>query len=48
MMTVQKLRDGWASGRPALGLWAAVPSAFAAEMMAVEGVSYICVTSSTG
>jgi 4-hydroxy-2-oxoheptanedioate aldolase len=48
MVTGKFLREQWAAGNAALGLWAAVPSAFAAELMAIDGVSYVCVDQQHG
>jgi 2-keto-3-deoxy-L-rhamnonate aldolase RhmA len=37
------LRDTLKVGGVATGLWAAIPSDFAAELMIVPGVDYVCV-----
>lgn len=42
MSTAMSLRQKWQRGEPAFGAWAALPSAFAVELMAQEGISYVC------
>jgi 4-hydroxy-2-oxoheptanedioate aldolase len=42
------LREVWAEGRTAFGLWAAIPSAFSAELVAGAGVDYVCVDQQHG
>lgn len=42
MSTAMSLREKWQRGEPAFGAWAALPNAFAVELMAQEGISYIC------
>src|SRR5947207_4644853 len=37
MSTARSLRDKWARGETAFGVWAALPDAFAAELMCVLG-----------
>ena len=48
MSTAQSLRDKWASGGTAFGVWAALPDAFAAELMCVPGVDYVCIDQQHG
>jgi len=48
MNTARSLRDKWARGETAFGVWAALPDAFAAELMCVDGVDYICVDQQHG
>src|SRR5437764_13434748 len=48
MSTARSLRDKWARGETAFGVWAALPDAFAAELMCVLGVDYICVDQQHG
>ncbi len=47
-MLVSKLREGWKKGKPAFGFWAALPSAFATELMAAPGLDYLCVDQQHG
>ncbi len=42
------LRDLWARGKPAFGVWAALPSGFAAELVCVAGVDYVCIDQQHG
>lgn len=42
------LREVWAEGRTAFGLWAAIPSSFSAELVAGAGVDYVCVDQQHG
>src|SRR5256886_2185794 len=48
MSTARSLRDKFAKGETAFGVWAALPDAFAAELMCVGGVDYICVDQQHG
>ena len=48
MNTARSLRDKLARGETVLGVWAALPDAFAAELMCVDGVDYICVDQQHG
>src|SRR6267142_430064 len=48
MNTARSLRDKFARGETAFGVWAALPDAFAAELMCVGGVDYICVDQQHG
>jgi 4-hydroxy-2-oxoheptanedioate aldolase len=42
------LRTKWSRGEVAFGAWAAIPSAFAAELMCVDGVDYVCIDQQHG
>src|SRR5215207_6282535 len=42
------LREVWAEGRTAFGVWAAIPSSFSAELVAGAGVDYVCVDQQHG
>lgn len=42
------LRQAWKNGHRALGAWAAVDSAFSAELMCVPGVDYVCIDQQHG
>ncbi len=48
MSTARSLRDKLARGETVFGVWAALPDAFAAELMCVDGVDYICVDQQHG
>jgi 4-hydroxy-2-oxoheptanedioate aldolase len=37
------IREVWSAGRPALGAWLMVPSAFSAEIIAHAGYDWVCV-----
>src|SRR5438552_18491508 len=37
------VREAWAAGRPALGAWLTIPSAFAAEIVAHSEFDWVCV-----
>jgi 4-hydroxy-2-oxoheptanedioate aldolase len=37
------VREAWAAGRPALGAWLVIPSAFSAEIIAHAGYDWACV-----
>jgi len=43
-----ELRDALRAGRSATGLWAAIPSDFAVELMTVPGIDYVCVDQQHG
>jgi 4-hydroxy-2-oxoheptanedioate aldolase len=47
-VTKNPLREVWAEGRTAFGLWAAIPSSFSAELIAGAGVDYVCVDQQHG
>lgn len=42
------LREVWEAGKTVFGLWAGVPSSFAAELLAGTGVDYVCVDQQHG
>jgi 4-hydroxy-2-oxoheptanedioate aldolase len=42
-MSVNRLKDTFAAGGAAIGGWCTTPSAFNAELLAVEGYDYVCV-----
>lgn len=48
MASAQHLRTLWARHEPALGVWAALPCAFAVELLAIPGVAYLCVDQQHG
>ena len=48
MGKARDIRAKWARGETAFGAWAALPCAFAAELMAVPGIDYICVDQQHG
>lgn len=48
MAGVSELRAAWASGRPAFGMWAAIPDAFSIESAASPDLDYICVDQQHG
>ena len=48
MATASALRAKWALGETVFGLWAALPSGFAAELMCVDGVDYVCIDQQHG
>jgi 4-hydroxy-2-oxoheptanedioate aldolase len=48
MALFSDLRKKWTAGEPAFGAWAALPCAFAAELMCVEGVDYVCIDQQHG
>jgi 4-hydroxy-2-oxoheptanedioate aldolase len=48
MSTAISLREKWARGGTAFGAWAALPDAFAAELMCVPGVDYVCIDQQHG
>ncbi len=48
MNTARSLREKFARGETAFGVWAALPDAFAAELMCVGGVDYVCVDQQHG
>jgi 4-hydroxy-2-oxoheptanedioate aldolase len=37
------IREAWAAGRPALGAWLMIPSAFSAEIIAHIEFDWVCV-----
>ena len=42
------IRRAWDEGRAALGMWAAIPGFFGAEILAGSGVDYVCVDGQHG
>ena len=48
MTSAIEVREQWKNGRPVFGLWAALPSPFAVELMAAPGVGYVCVDQQHG
>lgn len=42
-MSINLLRDRWATGAPTLGVWCALPSSITAEIAARSGPDFICV-----
>jgi 4-hydroxy-2-oxoheptanedioate aldolase len=48
MTTASTLRAKWTRGEAVFGLWAALPCAFAAELMCVNGVDYVCIDQQHG
>jgi 4-hydroxy-2-oxoheptanedioate aldolase len=48
MQLANDLRAKLATGSPVFGVWAALPCAFAAELMCVPGVDYICIDQQHG
>ena len=42
------LREAWAEGRTAFGLWAMMPGSFGAELLAAAGPDYVCVDGQHG
>lgn len=48
MASIQDIRQRWAEGETALGVWAAMPCAFAVELLCVPGVAYLCVDQQHG
>ncbi len=41
-MVENTVKTSWREGRPALGCWLSIPSAWSAEVMARQGYDYIC------
>ena len=48
MAVASDLRAKLATGSPVFGVWAALPDSFAAELMCVPGVDYICIDQQHG
>ena len=42
------MKEAWAEGRTAFGLWSVIPSSFSAEIFAKTGVDYVCVDQQHG
>lgn len=47
-MSVNRMKEAWASGSPAFGLWSAIPDAFAIELVAGLDLDYVCVDGQHG
>lgn len=47
-MTKNPLKEAWAGGRTAFGLWMTVPGSVGAEIFAGAGVDYVCVDQQHG
>ncbi len=43
-----RLREAWAEGRTAFGLWATMPGSFGGELVAGAGFDYVCVDQQHG
>jgi 4-hydroxy-2-oxoheptanedioate aldolase len=48
MKLAQDLRAAWSRGETTFGVWAALPCAFASELVAIPGLSYVCVDQQHG
>ena len=48
MATANDLRLKWSADQTVFGAWAAIPSGFAAELMCVPGIDYVCVDQQHG
>lgn len=48
MANPNRIKEVWAAGRTAFGLWAAIPDSFSAEILAGAGVDYVCVDQQHG
>ena len=48
MKQARDLRAAWSRGETTFGVWAALPCPFAAEFMAIPGISYVCVDQQHG
>jgi 4-hydroxy-2-oxoheptanedioate aldolase len=48
MKQAKDLRAAWSRGETTFGVWAALPCAFAAELVAIPGISYVCVDQQHG
>jgi 4-hydroxy-2-oxoheptanedioate aldolase len=46
--TARSLRDRWAAGKPAFGVWAALACPFAVDLYTTPGVDYVCVDQQHG
>lgn len=42
-MRMNRIKQIWAEGRPAIGGWLSIPSSFSAEAMAHQGFDWLCV-----
>ena len=43
MASVNRIKEAWASDRPAFGLWSAIPDSFGIEQVAGLDLDYVCV-----
>ena len=41
-MSINRMKEAWASGRPAFELWSAIPDAFGIELVAGLDLDYVC------
>ena len=48
MASVNRIKEAWASARPAFGLWSAIPDSFAVEMVSGLDLDYVCVDQQHG
>lgn len=48
MVSVNRIKEAWASDRPAFGLWSAIPDSFAIELVAGSDLDYVCVDQQHG
>jgi len=48
MANLNPLKQAWAEGRTAFGLWSVIPSSISAEIFAKTGVDYVCVDQQHG
>ena len=48
MPSVNGIKRAWASGRPAFGLWCAIPDPFVTEQAAALGPDYVCLDQQHG
>jgi 4-hydroxy-2-oxoheptanedioate aldolase len=46
--TAARLRAKWGRGETVFGMWAALPSGFAAELLCLPGVDYVCIDQQHG
>jgi 4-hydroxy-2-oxoheptanedioate aldolase len=47
-MSVNRMKQAWASGSPAFGLWAGIPDSFGIELVAGLDLDYVCVDGQHG
>ena len=47
-MSTNRIKETWAAGRTAFGLWSTIPSSFSAELVANPGLDYVCVDQQHG
>lgn len=48
MKLAGQMREAWRRGETTFGVWAALPCAFAAELVAIPGMGYVCVDQQHG